>query len=105
MCPVRHSKARHPSKTRSPTSSRSAKDINRDEFRNPNKTIIFYGIKPGIQVAELMTGSSYFTSVIAETVGDAGKLNALNDTRLGPTVSRANARARPGGQAGLQERD
>lgn len=36
-------------------------DRKRDDSRNPAETMVFYGIKPGMTVAELVTSRGYFT--------------------------------------------
>jgi len=61
---------------------RPADDLKRDDFRKPGETMAFYGIAPGMKVAELMTGKGYFTAVLAETVGDSGRVYGLNNAWL-----------------------
>ena len=61
---------------------RATDDIKRDDARKPGETMTFYGIKPGMTVAELMAGKGYFTSVLAETVGDTGKVYGQNNAWL-----------------------
>ncbi|MBY0508703.1 MAG: hypothetical protein K2P94_00995 [Rhodospirillaceae bacterium] len=61
---------------------RPTEDIKRDDARKPAETMTFYGIKPGMQVAELMTATGYFTAVLAETVGDTGKVYGQNSKWL-----------------------
>ncbi len=54
-------------------------DKKRDDGRKPAETMAFFGIKPGMKVAELMTSRGYFTAVLAETVGDAGVVYGQNN--------------------------
>jgi predicted methyltransferase len=54
----------------------------RDIGRKPAETMAFFGIKPGMTVAELMTSNGYFTAVLAETVGESGKVYGLNNQWL-----------------------
>ena len=61
---------------------RSTEDLKRDADRKPGETMVFFGVKPGMKVAELMTGAGYFTSVLAETVGDGGKVYGQNNMWL-----------------------
>ena len=61
---------------------RPAEDVKRDDGRKPAETMAFYGIKPGMKVAELMTTKGYFTAVLAETVGDTGKVYGQNSKWL-----------------------
>lgn len=57
-------------------------DKKRDAGRKPAETMAFFGIKPGMAVAELMTSSGYFTAVLAEAVGDGGKVYGQNSKWL-----------------------
>jgi predicted methyltransferase len=61
---------------------RTTEDLKRDDARKPGETMVFYGVKPGMHVAELMTSGGYFTSVLAETVGDTGKVYGQNNKWL-----------------------
>lgn len=61
---------------------RATEDLKRDQFRKPGETMVFYGIKPGMKVAELMTAAGYFTGVLAETVGETGQVYGQNSTWL-----------------------
>lgn len=61
---------------------RPTEDIKRDGARKPAETMTFFDIKPGMKVAELMTATGYFTAVLAETVGDTGKVYGQNNAWL-----------------------
>jgi predicted methyltransferase len=54
-------------------------DRKRDAARKPAETMAFYGIKPGMTVAELVTSRGYFTGVLAEAVGNGGKVYGQNN--------------------------
>ncbi len=54
-------------------------DRKRDDSRKPAETMVFYGIRPGMTVAELVTSRGYFTGVLAETVGNTGKVYGQNN--------------------------
>lgn len=54
-------------------------DRQRDAARKPAETLAFYGIKPGMTVAELVTSRGYFTGVLAEAVGASGKVYGQNN--------------------------
>jgi predicted methyltransferase len=56
--------------------------VKRDAGRKPAETMAFFGVKPGMQVAELMTSRGYFTAVLAETVGETGKVYGQNNKWL-----------------------
>ncbi|GGD60343.1 class I SAM-dependent methyltransferase [Croceicoccus mobilis] len=53
---------------------RPAGDKERDEDRKPAITVAFAGVKPGDTVIELMPGGGYYTRILAETVGETGKV-------------------------------
>ncbi|MBL8631566.1 MAG: class I SAM-dependent methyltransferase [Rhodospirillaceae bacterium] len=57
-------------------------DKKRDADRKPAETMAFYGIKPGMVVAELMASRGYFTGVLAEAVGDSGTVYGQNNKWL-----------------------
>jgi predicted methyltransferase len=61
---------------------RSEADKKRDGGRKPAETMAFYGVKPGMKVAELMTSRGYFTAVLAEAVGDKGAVYGQNNKWL-----------------------
>lgn len=54
-------------------------DRNRDAARKPAETLAFFGIGPGMTVAELVTSRGYFTGVLAEAVGNSGKVYGQNN--------------------------
>jgi predicted methyltransferase len=61
---------------------RSNSDKKRDANRKPGELLAFYNIEPGQKVAELMAGSCYVASLLAEIVGDAGTVYATNSQQL-----------------------
>jgi predicted methyltransferase len=52
--------------------------VNRDEWQQPQKVIAALGIQPGRIVADLGSGGGYFTFRLAEAVGPAGKVYAVD---------------------------
>jgi predicted methyltransferase len=60
---------------------RPAEDKDRDANRKPGETIEFAGIKPGMQVAELIPGKGYFTRLFSKVVGPKGHVYALSPPR------------------------
>ncbi len=42
----------------------------------------FYGIKPGMKVAELIASTGYFTAVLAEAVGETGTVYGQNNKAM-----------------------
>lgn len=47
-----------------------------DAGRKPAETLALLGLKPGMRVADIMTGSGYWADIIAEVVGPKGKVIA-----------------------------
>lgn len=58
---------------------RPATDKARDADRKPAQTLAFYDIRPGMKVADLMTGGGYYTELLARLVGPEGKVYAQNN--------------------------
>ena len=46
----------------------------RYEHRNPRETIEFFGIEPGMTVAEILPGSGWYTKILLPYLGDEGRL-------------------------------
>ena len=57
--------------------SRPAEDVARDADRKPAETLMFAGIAPGQQIAELLPGAGYFTRIMSKAVGPTGHVYAL----------------------------
>ncbi|MGH7933975.1 MAG: class I SAM-dependent methyltransferase, partial [Candidatus Binataceae bacterium] len=57
---------------------RPAADKKIDESRRPEQVMMFYGIKPGMRVADLWAGGGYTTELLARTVGSTGKVYSQN---------------------------
>jgi predicted methyltransferase len=57
---------------------RTEKDMERDQFRNPVDTLMFFGIKPNMTVAEVGPGGGWYTKILAPLLADEGKYIALN---------------------------
>ncbi|MBO9492297.1 class I SAM-dependent methyltransferase [Endozoicomonas sp. G2_1] len=53
---------------------RSAKNKARDEYRNPQQTLIFFGFKPDMTVVELTPGGGWYTEILAPALKGSGKL-------------------------------
>ena len=58
---------------------RSADDKAVDPGRHPAETLEFFGIAPGMRVAEIMAGFGYTTELLVRTVGPSGKVYAQNN--------------------------
>ncbi|HMI88915.1 MAG TPA: SAM-dependent methyltransferase [Polyangiaceae bacterium] len=58
---------------------RSADDKAVDSGRHPAETLEFFGIAPGMRVAEIIAGFGYTTELLVRTVGPSGKVYAQNN--------------------------
>jgi len=57
---------------------RSARNIARNEFRNPVETLQFFGLSPDRTVVEIFPSSGWYTEIIAPYVRDEGKFYAAH---------------------------
>lgn len=57
---------------------RPERDRNRDVDRKPAEVLAFFGIEPGMRVAEMMAGEGYYTEILAGAVSPGGMLYAHN---------------------------
>ena len=55
---------------------RPAADSARDVYRHPKETLLFFGLRPLMQVAEIWPEPGWYTEVIAPLVKDQGKYTA-----------------------------
>jgi predicted methyltransferase len=58
--------------------SRPPDDRKLDASRKPEQLLAFFGIKPGMRVADLWAGGGYTTELLARTVGPTGKVYSQN---------------------------
>ena len=58
-------------------SNRPDADKQRDANRKPAETLVFTGVKPGEQVAELLPGGGYDTRIFRKAVGGSGHVYAV----------------------------
>jgi predicted methyltransferase len=61
-------------------------DRQRDANRKPAETLVFAGLRPGEQIAELMPGGGYFCRIFSKAVGDSGHIYELVPAPL-PTAA------------------
>lgn len=59
--------------------ARPAADREADASRRPAQVMAFFGVKPGMQVADLWAGGGYTTELLARIVGPAGKVYSQNN--------------------------
>jgi predicted methyltransferase len=58
--------------------TRPAADRESDASRQPAQVMAFFGVKPGMQVADLWAGGGYTTELLARIVGPTGKVYSQN---------------------------
>lgn len=58
---------------------RPEKERARDANRRPGEVLAFFGVEPGMTVAELMTGRGYYIDILSGAVGPAGRVYAQNN--------------------------
>ena len=58
---------------------RPADDRARDGDRRPADVLAFFGVAPGMKVADLMTGRGYYAEILARVVGPEGAVYAQNN--------------------------
>ncbi len=61
---------------------RSEADRALDAGRKPDLTLAFFGVQPGMKVAEIGAGGGYTTELLARVVGQAGKVYAQNSPMI-----------------------
>lgn len=73
-------------------------DRERDVDRKPAEVLRFFGIRPGMRVADCMTGAGYYAELLARVVGTEGRVYALNNPRIADVFDKAldERLARPG---------
>lgn len=57
---------------------RSADDQALDAGRKPNEMLAFFGIRPGMRVAEIVSGGGYTAEILARAVGEKGEVWGQN---------------------------
>jgi predicted methyltransferase len=58
---------------------RSDADRALDAGRHPGELLTFFGVKPGMKVAELLAGGGYTAELLARAVGKTGKVYGVNN--------------------------
>jgi predicted methyltransferase len=61
---------------------RTAADRALDAGRKPDLTLAFFGIRPGMKVAEIGAGLGYTSELLARVVGPSGKVYAQNSPMI-----------------------
>ena len=60
-------------------SSRSEQDLKTDQTRKPAQFMHFLGVKPGMTVLDIFSGSGYYTEIASLIVGEEGEVDAHNN--------------------------
>ncbi len=58
---------------------RPANDLKRDPLEHPAEVLRFAGIKPGMQVADVMAASGYYSELLSYVVGPKGHILLVNN--------------------------
>lgn len=61
---------------------RPAKATSLDTQRKPAEVLAFLGLKPGMAVADIMTGSGYWAEIMANAVAPSGKMTAFEPAQF-----------------------
>lgn len=59
---------------------RQPQDRRRDRTRKPVEVLDFFGIEPGMHVADVMAGDGYYTELLSDVVGPKGKVYCQNSS-------------------------
>lgn len=60
-------------------STRPEEDVKRDATRKPGAVLKYFGIKPGMQVLDILAGGGYYTHIVSNFVGDDGSVIMHNN--------------------------
>jgi predicted methyltransferase len=71
---------------------RSEADRARDIDRKPAEVLALVGVEPGMRVADLMSGSGWYTEILARAVGLQGRIYAQNNRISGQVYGKDLAR-------------
>lgn len=71
---------------------RSDKNKARDQFRNPQETLEFFGFKPSMTVVEITPGGGWYTEILAPAVKGKGKLYGAHYPDTGEDNYYSNSR-------------
>lgn len=58
---------------------RPAEDRERDPAEKPVEVLTFFGLQPGMAVADVMSGGGYYAEILSRVVGPRGKVIAHNN--------------------------
>lgn len=58
--------------------NRNSENKKRDIYRNPKETLIFFGIKPDMDVLEILPGKGYYTEILGHLLSENGQLTVAS---------------------------
>ena len=70
-------------------SDRPKTDVDRDINRKPAQLLAFAGVRPGLQVADIMPGGGYFTRLFSHAVGTTGHVYTVVPSELAAVQPKA----------------
>ncbi|MCU7555916.1 methyltransferase [Alteromonas sp. ASW11-19] len=73
-------------------SHRSEANQQRDEFRQPYRTLAFFGVKPEHKVIEILPGGGWYTEILAPMLKEDGELIAAHYSASSPSEYRKRSR-------------
>lgn len=62
--------------------NRPKADVARDAARKPGEVLTFFGIEPGMTVADLQAGGGYYADILCRAVGSEGKVYVQNNAYI-----------------------
>jgi predicted methyltransferase len=66
---------------------RPADQVSRDSARRPADVIAFAGVRPGMKVADFMSGGGYYTRLFSDVVGETGHVYAVLSAEMARNCS------------------
>ena len=69
--------------------ARSDADRKRDETSKPVEVLSFFGVKPGMNILDFLSGGGYYSEILAYSVGDKGQVVAHTNEAYGKFVGDA----------------
>ncbi|MCB1041802.1 MAG: class I SAM-dependent methyltransferase [Acidobacteria bacterium] len=63
-------------------------DLERDKTSKPGEILAFFGIEPGMVVADILAGGGYYTELLSAVVGEKGHVLSQNNKAYLPFVQK-----------------
>jgi predicted methyltransferase len=85
---------------------RPAGDRERDADRRPAELLAFFGVEPGMRVADLQATHGFYTEILSTLIGPEGRVYAHNNdfvaTRFGERLDQRLAKLREAGRTNIE---